>query len=216
MSGRIREEEIIEDMCEAASRVDGPLTVEAHREHGDISPSTAQSRFGSWNAAKKAAGLEVTRQSSGGPRIKCVGCGSLFQWKRLSENRGECPGCSTLTPLADGRLGALGNLESVRRLAEGPVQASVVARSELPLDVRESARTIRVTSSGTASARTKGVNDITYLAGDLRRAVDLFIEENHSFVEKQMGEGSGSLKQIMDDDAYAILLEQWYWHYEGE
>lgn len=212
MSGRITREDIVEDMREAASAVEGPMTAAEYNRHGEYSSATAGDRFGSWNEAKEAAGLEVAQErSASGVRLRCPGCDELYLWDKVYEGRGVCPHCGTATSIEDGRLSALASVENLRRLAEGPAPASEISRSDLPFDVRESAHTISVTSSAVSGSRTGGARAVTYLAGDLRRAADLFIELNRDFVEDQMSGPGNSLKQLMDDDVYSILLEQWHW-----
>lgn len=55
---RIDTAKLEEDLKSAAEEVDGGLTTEEYREHGEYSPKTVSSRFGGWNKAKKRVGLK--------------------------------------------------------------------------------------------------------------------------------------------------------------
>jgi len=58
MSQKLNEDDIKADLKRSATRVDGKLSLRDYRQEGRYSPSTAKKRFGSWNEAKEAAGLE--------------------------------------------------------------------------------------------------------------------------------------------------------------
>lgn len=54
----IQRESVVEDIREVSKLVDGPLTKKEYNEVGEYSSSTAMRRFGSWNKAKEAAGID--------------------------------------------------------------------------------------------------------------------------------------------------------------
>lgn len=58
-TGKIAEHRILDDLRAVATRVDGVLTERQYAERGEFGVTTIRRRFGSWNAAKEAAGLET-------------------------------------------------------------------------------------------------------------------------------------------------------------
>lgn len=61
---KIKERELLEDMKETASNVEGKLSQEKYSKQGEHGLSTVKDRFRSWNNAKQKAGLEITEVSS--------------------------------------------------------------------------------------------------------------------------------------------------------
>jgi hypothetical protein len=62
----ITEDDIIEDLQKVAEEIQ-PLTYKEYEKHGKYAPNTAKRYFGSWNGAKKAAGLKVITSSGHKP-----------------------------------------------------------------------------------------------------------------------------------------------------
>jgi len=56
---RIDDQALLEDLRETAEKVDGDLTMNKYRKHGEHSQHTFERAFGSWNDAKEEAGLET-------------------------------------------------------------------------------------------------------------------------------------------------------------
>jgi len=56
----ISDKQLLDDLKHVAKTVDGSLTLKEYKKHGNHSPKTFHDRFGSWNKAKKEAGLRVT------------------------------------------------------------------------------------------------------------------------------------------------------------
>ncbi|MFB6157334.1 MAG: homing endonuclease associated repeat-containing protein [Haloferacaceae archaeon] len=60
-AGRIDEERLLADLRRVARSVEGTVTKRAYDDRGEFGVTTFHRRFGSWNAAKREAGLETER-----------------------------------------------------------------------------------------------------------------------------------------------------------
>lgn len=63
----IPDEELLADLEAVARRVEGPLTERQYAEHGTHGPTTFRRRFGSWTAAKRAAGVTTPTETEPTP-----------------------------------------------------------------------------------------------------------------------------------------------------
>lgn len=61
MKDKISKEQVKSDLKKVSSEVDGNLTCEVYKKRGRYGYKTAIRRFGSWNKAKKAAGLDSSQ-----------------------------------------------------------------------------------------------------------------------------------------------------------
>lgn len=61
---RVSDTELLEHLRDVDSQTDGSVTIDQMNDLGNFSANTYHNRFGSWNAAKEAAGLESTIQGS--------------------------------------------------------------------------------------------------------------------------------------------------------
>lgn len=78
------DEELLDDLQSVAA--DGQSVTQAeYREHGEYSTGTYEDRFGTWNAALRAAGLSVSRRSA--VEVNCDECGDSFKRPRCHLER---------------------------------------------------------------------------------------------------------------------------------
>lgn len=59
---RLTEEVLLADLRQVAQDVEGELTEREYADRGRFGVTTYRRRFGSWNAAKRAAGLQTSRR----------------------------------------------------------------------------------------------------------------------------------------------------------
>jgi hypothetical protein len=69
------DDELLDDLRQVASG--GSVTRETYEQHGAYASKTYENRFGSWNAALRAAALEVNRRSA--VTVTCDECGTRFE-----------------------------------------------------------------------------------------------------------------------------------------
>jgi len=62
-ASRASDEELLEDLKRVAEKVDDSLTYQEYQDLGDHSAGSIQYRFGSWNQAKKEAGLDPNTET---------------------------------------------------------------------------------------------------------------------------------------------------------
>lgn len=83
-----KRETLIEELQRLANEVERTPSVQDMEKHGKFSPPAYTSRFGSWNSAKKAAGLDTrpAKPPSGKDskiyskvEVECTYCGKLFE-----------------------------------------------------------------------------------------------------------------------------------------
>jgi hypothetical protein len=86
MAPDISDDELCADLRSLADELGASPTVREYRDQGTYSPSTLRSRFGSWNEAIKAAGLDNTHSKRPIPEAQL-----LEELQTLADDLGEPP-----------------------------------------------------------------------------------------------------------------------------
>lgn len=60
----LSDDELLTDLQQVAQQLDGPVTEQIYAEYGRHGPTTYRRHFGSWTAAKRAAGLIPTTEQT--------------------------------------------------------------------------------------------------------------------------------------------------------
>lgn len=98
-----KRETLIEELQRLADEVGRTPSVQDMEEHGEFSPPAYTSRFGSWNGAKEAAGLDTRppKPPSGEEsknyskaKVECASCGEIFERQPAKVERTENNFCS--------------------------------------------------------------------------------------------------------------------------
>lgn len=207
MRDQIPKEELIADLQRVAEELGGSPSTSEYAEHGGYGVSTLSNRFGSWNGAKDAAGLEKNNVGSSGRFYRCPHCG--IKYRSTSTDRITCKECGVKFTEWRGRLSYYSTSKVMVKLSNGPVPSGEINLNSVPKDMRHSIHKIK-TSGSPSTKDNNGSTTVYFLPGDLREAIRVYIRENKEFLNSQFAKDKQHfLRSNFSDDVYEILVEQW-------
>ena len=72
--GKIKDDEILDDIKRVAEKLDENITKREYDKHGKFTSVTVRNHFGSWDKAKKEIGLEINNSNSKEVHQFCRDC----------------------------------------------------------------------------------------------------------------------------------------------
>ena len=171
----------------------------------------------SWGDCLVELGLTDSFESTPRVRIECPIC---EEEKNVSPSVTKtcCSECGNKIEFNEGHINARRDAKLIDALSDSPIVATQdMNRHDAPHAVREIVDVIRAppTRDFNHIESPDNPDEIIYLIGDERRAVDVFIEKNKNLVEQSLGDKSmtNPFKSNWPNEMYLILQQQYYWNH---
>lgn len=223
MPHRIDTNDLIDDLQIVADALGREPTWQEYDDHGEYSAQTIANRFDGWRNALSEIEIDNPQQPAGTRlRLLCRNCREEFRKTTRPSATVNCSHCgATNTPLEAKIRWQAENATIYPGLAQGPmtpdddteIDSGIKYTGVEKLSIPATARPTDVPGIS-SSERTP----VYYLPGDLRRAMDLFIEENSTYVTANVEGPYNHCKIQWSDELWQVLVEQYYFnsHIDGE
>ena len=145
-------------------------------------------------------------------RLWCYKCDSEFRTTVHPDTHSTaCGNCGESVGVKRAEIAFIGQSKPAQKLQDGPVIG--LSRGNAG-ELRSYIRKLKpVGGVGTKVSGASAAREVTYLPGDEREAVRLFIEENTEYVEEvlSMDGNYNVIQSRWPEGTFRMLVEQWEW-----
>lgn len=216
MTYYIETDELIDDLQIVTDALGHVPTMSEYDEHGEYSAHTIAKRFDGWRNAMSAIEVDTSGMEGTRRRLMCRECGAEFRTTQhtfRSPSTVSCSRCGATNTLLKGTLRwQAENATTYSRLARGPMTSEEVPNRGRPNGVEKLTVPSSASSTDLPGGDSQAQTTVYYLPGDIRRAMDRFIEENNAYVTANVEGPNNHLKMNWSREMWQILLEQYYFN----